>query len=220
MHVGALSPMTPAFVRELIRSPGKLKKNTHLAGAVLFLAADRALRSDAVRATSTPRSECLAYRDAAVLRGVYGVAPAKNVTPEQVESLFDALVMRSFILWHTLKLDREDPLGWIDRCVAAYQRMRADLRYLAAAVACPDADKQRRYVTGPGFFGAADPVVRMIRPAAAAERAATGAKAVADAGPTSCYGRAVRDGCLALLAVADVRRGTIGPDELERRVNA
>lgn len=142
-------------------------------GWLCHRAADRQFKP-VFRATDPdcPRSptDCSVYHDAFILRALYGGGEREPycgaIEARDVDALEDALRslwQRALVAIHTFIPDEEDVHGWLERLFAARQRFRVDLRRYAEALANPDPQKVRRFIEEPGFYDAADPLIRLAR---------------------------------------------------------
>jgi hypothetical protein len=208
---GAVAPLDGAALRLLIEPARQSAAGAVPLGAVCFFAADRHLR----RFDGTPEelNECLVYRDAAVIRGRFGLPGAPPLQPADVESLFRALLQRTLMLWHTFIVDSQDESGWIERALDALGDLRAAAAAHARALCQPDPAALRRFTETPPTFRAEDALVAAAR----ADRPGGLDRAAAET-PQSLYGMALRDGFAALRALHDHERKRISWDDLCARL--
>ncbi len=174
--------------------------------------------------------ECSIYHDAFILRTVYA-GTRDNLYPEEIfakqpeglaeiKILFQSLLQASLIELHTFKPDVENASGWLDRLLALRQRFYVNLDRYAAAIREPEPEKTQRFITGPNFYDAADPVIALARKiqhggTAGAEEAA--AAFSADNG--SHYARALKLGCGYLRAANKYFTGKTGAAQLKEHLD-
>jgi len=170
--------------------------------------------------------ECRIYHDAALLREVTLARPAPYAdgggTPfaaasvEEIESIFQLMGKRRLIAMHTFIPDGDDVDGWIRRLYAWRSEIDDLFKRYAAAYRSPDAAKWKRYVDGPGFYAAKNPLIRLCRSfqkggiAPAREIAA----AVESREDSSIYSDALGHSYRALRGITSYMEGKTGKDAL------
>ncbi len=177
-----------------------------------------------------PRSptDCSVYHDAFILRALYGAGEREPyrgaIEARDVDALEDvlrALWQRALVAIHTFIPDEEDVHGWLERLFAARQRFRVDLRRYAEALADPDPQKVRRFIEEPGFYDAADLLIRLARSIEGGDPA-EGIEvedAIEAAASGSQYAGALARGLSYLRAASDYFERRIGEDELADRLD-
>lgn len=103
------------------------------------------------------------YQDASLLRtyagrGVIGGPQDKAA----LHRLFREMQVRTFIRFHTLKPDEADKDGWLRKMID--WRRTSDLYFgeLAEAIAQPEADKMKKYITDVRFFDGNDLILKQV----------------------------------------------------------
>ncbi|MFW6161822.1 MAG: hypothetical protein ACODAJ_03580 [Planctomycetota bacterium] len=145
-----------------------------------------------------PRSptDCSVYHDVCVLGEVYGPGtrfpPELLGDPHAAEDALCAAWQRMLLRMHTFIPDDQAVESWLDQVIALRQRLRVDLRRYAEALARPDPEKVRRFLTEPCFYHAADPLLLLARALQRDEAPPMGLTEALAAEPRSHYARAVR----------------------------
>jgi hypothetical protein len=230
---------TPALLRHLRERRDELAGDETLRQKLAFTlgwlchrAADRQMKP-VFRAADPdcPRSptDCSVYHDAFLLREVYGGGSENPyaeglfdaASPREVEDLFRALLQRALVAMHTFIPDEDDVHAWLGRLFAARQRWHVDLDRYAEALAGPDPDRVRRFITDVNFYDAADPLIRMARSLQQGEAEASEdvEAALEAAAGQSQYALALRRGLLYLRAASDYFEGRLGDEELNDRLD-
>ena len=114
-----------------------------------------ALRADA---------ECDLYRDVTLLREM--ALPRGGVSRATAAEVYDLLLTletRRLIGIHTFSPDAGDVNTWLAGLIQWRRDCRALLKRYADVFCAPDPELTRKYVSGPGFYGRQDGVIRLAR---------------------------------------------------------
>ena len=112
----------------------------------------------------------VAYRDAVVIREVYGEAfeplPYGHLPfggQSNLEEHIRVLTERMMLAQHTHVPDLQKPEDWLDKMILLRNDIRDAAEYYAEAFEHPDSDLVRQYITEPAFYGASDDLIRVAR---------------------------------------------------------
>ncbi len=171
-----------------------------------------ALRADA---------DCDLYRDVTLLREMaLPRGDAGRATAAEVYDLLLTLETRRLIGIHTFSPDAGDVDTWLEGLIRWRRDCRALLKRYADVFCAPDPELTRKYVSGPGFYGRRDGVIRLARAVqngAVISRSAV--EPALDAAPSlSQYARALRKGHDYLAAAGAYTAQSIDAGTLVRRL--
>jgi hypothetical protein len=102
------------------------------------------------------------YQDAVLFRSLY-VRSEAEIESAALSDLFQVMQQRYFIEMHTFIPDGEDIEGWFDSLYANMQEWNTYMERFALAVAKPDVDKERSFVTDRNFYKEEDAIIALTR---------------------------------------------------------
>lgn len=136
------------------------------------------------------------------------------------EEVLRVLMQRALIEMHTFIPDAEDVEGWLNLLYARQQRFYVDLDRYAAAIANPDPEKVKRFITDVNFYDRADPIIRGARAIQQGEAvSAADVREAAQAPASSHYAQALQLGYDYLAAASDYFTGASDREMLYQRLN-
>ena len=181
-------------------------------------------------------SECSVYHEAFLFREIFcrdperlytaatletdlGALPAaKILDTAAVREVFHTLMQQALIEIHTFSPDEDNIETWLDGLFGLQQDFYVDVERYAAAVAQPDPDKVRRFISEVNFYDREEPIILTARALQRGETLASEAVCAAiGAGAQSHYAQALKMGCGYVLAASDFFEGRLSADELRER---
>lgn len=158
-------------------------------GCLMHQAIDRRIRKDLMRAginfNEEQQNTAKLYQDAKVIRQLLN----DPLTKVQTRTLLSVIDQRLRIKIHTLRPDGTNEKAWVLKLLKWDAAQENLFPRLAAAIAEPNADKQRLYVDAIDFFDRDSPLINMARNHQARQSQANKSLEL------SLYGRAIED-CL------------------------
>lgn len=206
------------------------QKLAFVLGWLCHRAADRQMKP-VFRATdpNCPRkpTDCSVYHDVFLFREVYAGGANDPYSPDfldllppELEQLFHVLLQRALLAMHTFIPAGDDAEGWLDAVIERRQRFSVDIARYAEALARPDPDKVRRFITGVNFYDAGDPLIRLARSIQNGEPAGVGlGEALSAAAGGSQYARALRRGFLYLSTASGFFERRLSEAEARERLD-
>jgi hypothetical protein len=201
-------------------------------GWLTHRAADRQMKPifRAVKPANAQKpTECSVYHDAFVFHEVFAdgtespyhpaalggeEALAPGFDTDALKTVVQVLVQQALIEMHTFNPDRDHIETWLEKLHAQMQRFYVDVDRYAEALANPDPDKVRRYITEVNFYDAEDAIIAAARAAQRGEDVgAEQIRAAATAEAHSHYAQALKLAYGYLLAASALFTGEISEDE-------
>jgi hypothetical protein len=185
-------------------------------------------------------TDCSVYHDAFLFGEVYANDPtgpypaatfetdlaslpaAAALDVDAVRELFHTLMQQALIEIHTFKPDESRIEDWLAGLFDLQQGFYVNVERYAAAIADPDADKVRRFITEVHFDDREEPIIRAaraLRPQLGRDVTAAEVRAALQAEAHSHYAQAVKMGCQYLLAASAFFTGEIEADDLRARLD-
>jgi hypothetical protein len=183
-------------------------------------------------------SECSVYHEAFLFSEIYARDPGRLYTSATFETdlaslpaaaaldtaavreLFHTLMQQALIEIHTLSPDEAHVETWLDGLFGLQQRFYVDVERYAEAIAQPDPDKVRRFITEVNFYDRAEPIIVTARALQRGEeRSAKQVLAAIHADARSHYAQALKMGCGYLVSASAFFAGKISARELRERLD-
>ena len=160
------------------------------------------------------------YHAAIFERGLEALPASAHIDPVAAEELLRVLMQRALIEMHTFIPDPDDIEGWFEKLFARQQNFYVDLERYAAAVANPDPDKVRRFITEVNFYDRAEPIIEVARSIQHTQQGdwATVKQAV-QAEANSHYAQALKMGYGYLKAASDFFSGDMAVGTLREQLD-
>jgi hypothetical protein len=183
-------------------------------------------------------TECSVYHDAFLVRQLYAkekddpysrdvfdpemreTAAAEHLEVPQLIRFFQLLLKKVLIQMHTFIPDVDDVEAWLDRLHTTQQQFYVDIERYSRAIAEPDQEKLKRYVTQVCFYDPDDPVVALALKLRRKVNVTPPEMRTALAADTTChYGAAVALSYRYLRAASDFFEKRTEVDELRSRLD-
>lgn len=172
-------------------------------------------------------TDCSIYHDAVVFKEVYGGGsgpfPLETVSQGALspsEVAVQALFQRLILCMHTFTPDSTAIGEWIDKVEKFRQNAYVNLERYRKAVMEPDPDMVQRFIVGPNFYEAQDPIIAAARAIANGEELEVDwGSLVDDKLATSTYAQALRRAFRYVSAANQYFQFEIEREELEERMD-
>lgn len=177
------------------------------AGYLMHRAADQRIQEGLLASGITDNELDAAKRlqDAEVIRSYLSRSPR---TLAEAEDLLFAIDQKLRIQIHTLRPDGTNEADWVMQLLEWDAAQEALFKQLAATIAEPNADEQRRYVESLNFFNRTDPLIQAARQQNAVEPLET------EITPqSSLYGLALNDCRQVIALVSQFVQGNINSEQ-------
>jgi hypothetical protein len=183
-------------------------------------------------------TECSVYHDAFLFgelyagdeRGPYSAATfsrdlaplpaAERLDVARLRELFHTLMQQALVELHTFDPDEAHIETWLGRLFDLQQALYVDVDRYARAIAEPDPEKVRRYITEINFYDRTEPIIAAARDLQRGKEADVEAvRAAIEAEAQSHYGQAVRKSCHYIAAANAFFGGDVTADALRERLD-